>query len=718
MQAEGWAARRVALPPRACAPHTQAPGEAEVDEDLKVAKIAQLFTQLVSRAGMDIFASQLPGAGGAWAHKLELAFFLRSPLSVAGAEASPSRYETAPGSPRSAVAAPRPAAGAAPVVFSRGGRRGRGASAQQPTPAPPALQATPPPPVVRSSAEDARREAHIFSYQSPERQGAPPAATLAPPFFWVGPPAADGEEQEEEAPYEDCGGGDMDEGAPSEGKGALADPSDAAQSQGDAAPAPMRLAAAPMALPAPAATGDAAASSFHVQCGQGAAAERPSTRGGGGRVAAAKEQQQEEEEAPTSARRRRATTSKAKTPALPHTAAAFRTPAPRRGGGLALSLTPATGADGASGGAARRRPPRVAAEDWPCGRCTFVNPVTLNHCKMCAAQRGAALHSPPADAAGGTDHQPTPKPTRARDPTPAPRKRGSVGASPGRKRRKSDETAVEVECAALPSAALKHPHPAAAASTPGANKRAAAAAAAAAAVGGPPVGWEAARLWVITASGLDSSDKLALQALAAASGCTYVKCWSESVTHVVAKADGEARAPRTLKYMSALLTGQWVVSPAWVDACLSASRPVAEAQYELSGATGEHGGIGPSGVPAAARLRAAAQAPPLLQGLRVHLAGEFGAQGSGLGRAELEQLVVLAGGRVLRFAPSPPSPGKALDQDVRVVCEPTAGGRGGGRGRGAEATACATGLPVLSSLWLLDCVAHGAMLDTEAYRLS
>jgi hypothetical protein len=196
---------------------------------------------------------------------------------------------------------------------------------------------------------------------------------------------------------------------------------------------------------------------------------------------------------------------------------------------------------------------------------------------------------------------------------------------------------------------------------------------------------------------------------------------AQKVTHVVARLDASGRAPRTIKYMCALLTGQWVVSAAWADACLSASAPVPEGPHE---ACGDDKGA-PRGTPAACRARAAAppsrRAPPLLHELKIHLAGEFASPS----RADLETLILAGGGRVLKWAPSPPSPGKALDPGLRVICEGSSlaapggavGAPRGGRTSAVAAAMCATGAPALGHTWLLDSVASGALLPTEKYQL-
>jgi hypothetical protein len=189
----------------------------------------------------------------------------------------------------------------------------------------------------------------------------------------------------------------------------------------------------------------------------------------------------------------------------------------------------------------------------------------------------------------------------------------------------------------------------------------------------------------------------------------------QAVTHVVAGLDESGRAKRTMKYMCALLTGQWIVSPAWARACLASRSAVPEAAHEARG--DDRGGSSNAAAVHRQRLRSSGG---VFAGLKVHLTGDFATPS----RAELEQLVTLGGGRTLRHAPSPPSPGKVLAPGLRVICEgPPAGGAApaaaprGGRASAVEAAMLATGAPALSHHWLLDSVTHAELRPTEPYHL-
>lgn len=187
---------------------------------------------------------------------------------------------------------------------------------------------------------------------------------------------------------------------------------------------------------------------------------------------------------------------------------------------------------------------------------------------------------------------------------------------------------------------------------------------------------------------------------------------------MVAAVDESGRARRTMKYMCALLTGKWVVSPAWTQTCAASQSAVPEAAHEARG--DERGGS--PGAAAAHRQRLLGRGGSrIFEGLKMHLTGDF----NSISRAELEQLVKLGGGRMLRHAPSPPSPGKVLDPGLRVICEgPPPGGAPqaqpagrGGRASAVEAAMLATGAPALAHYWVFDSVTKAALQPTEAYQL-
>jgi hypothetical protein len=96
---------------------------------------------------------------------------------------------------------------------------------------------------------------------------------------------------------------------------------------------------------------------------------------------------------------------------------------------------------------------------------------------------------------------------------------------------------------------------------------------------------------------------------------------------VVAALNEQGRARRTIKYLSGLLAGAWVVGSTWAAASLAAGAPAPEGDHEAAGDT-----AGFEGGPREGREMAAAAAEGggggsssggarLLEGLEMYLAG-------------------------------------------------------------------------------------------------
>ncbi|GBG89137.1 hypothetical protein CBR_g48844 [Chara braunii] len=88
---------------------------------------------------------------------------------------------------------------------------------------------------------------------------------------------------------------------------------------------------------------------------------------------------------------------------------------------------------------------------------------------------------------------------------------------------------------------------------------------------------------VLCCSGLDPKEKELALKVASVTGSGFVKQWSPAVTHLVAGINTRKRAKRTLKFMFAVLHGQWVLSPQWLVACKEAGKRVAEEPFEVIG---------------------------------------------------------------------------------------------------------------------------------------
>lgn len=82
---------------------------------------------------------------------------------------------------------------------------------------------------------------------------------------------------------------------------------------------------------------------------------------------------------------------------------------------------------------------------------------------------------------------------------------------------------------------------------------------------------------VVTASGLQPSDKNILKDFCEDSGARYSSAWNPKMTHVVCQADADP--PKTVKYLMALLHGCRVVTIDWVKECMQSKNYASEDNY-------------------------------------------------------------------------------------------------------------------------------------------
>ncbi|XP_037298227.1 putative leucine-rich repeat-containing protein DDB_G0290503 isoform X2 [Manduca sexta] len=93
----------------------------------------------------------------------------------------------------------------------------------------------------------------------------------------------------------------------------------------------------------------------------------------------------------------------------------------------------------------------------------------------------------------------------------------------------------------------------------------------------------------IAGSCLTSSEITKLKNLCASLKWVYVDKYTKDVTHLVVGVDEDYKSQRSVKYMSALAAGKWIVSFEWVEKCLKAMRWVDEVKFEVLDSTGEPG---------------------------------------------------------------------------------------------------------------------------------
>jgi len=206
------------------------------------------------------------------------------------------------------------------------------------------------------------------------------------------------------------------------------------------------------------------------------------------------------------------------------------------------------------------------------------------------------------------------------------------------------------------------------------------------------------------------------------------------VTHVVTRcvggggAGGGARVcKRTLKYAQGVLAGCWVVSDAWLAACVAAGARVPEAPFEICGDSAVPRG----GAPRRAREALAAGAPPLWAGLSFRLLEPL----TPLKREDAAALLAVGGGAVLGEGGAVGARGAAaaaamaVGKPPRTLCvlsmQPKHWAAAGGKGvagampqhaLGAVRAECrSAGVQAVDQLWVLDCVSHYLVLAARDY---
>ncbi|XP_071842532.1 uncharacterized protein [Apostichopus japonicus] len=105
-----------------------------------------------------------------------------------------------------------------------------------------------------------------------------------------------------------------------------------------------------------------------------------------------------------------------------------------------------------------------------------------------------------------------------------------------------------------------------------------------------------------------------IQKLADLHGCRYTAMIESTTTHVILIAE-KGKCPRTMKYITGIAAGLWIVSYSWVQSSLKAGRLLAEADFEIIGdSLGVH--YGPM------RARTRREGKPLLSKYSISLLGE------------------------------------------------------------------------------------------------
>lgn len=190
---------------------------------------------------------------------------------------------------------------------------------------------------------------------------------------------------------------------------------------------------------------------------------------------------------------------------------------------------------------------------------------------------------------------------------------------------------------------------------------------------------------VLLASGLDEAQCQELAQCAQLLGGSCAASFSSQVSHLVVSCDKKGNCcQRTLKVLSAMVAGTWIVNFSWVQECLQRGVRADEALHEAQGVR-QHPN---SGAPRRARLSGGGT---LFAPCSVVLQGPFA---RGPSRDELAALLTLGGARLLSRVPPSAVGGNQPTTTVLVITDqdhPPSAGR--------------AALYVEPS-WLLDCISR------------
>ncbi|XP_031564381.1 BRCA1-associated RING domain protein 1-like [Actinia tenebrosa] len=149
---------------------------------------------------------------------------------------------------------------------------------------------------------------------------------------------------------------------------------------------------------------------------------------------------------------------------------------------------------------------------------------------------------------------------------------------------------------------------------------------------------------VLLYTGLSTEQKEKLELCASILGGKLVNEFSIDVTHIITSTSNSGLCRRTIKYLSGILCGKWIVSFGWITKCLSTNKWVDEAPYEVKGTS-----TAKSGVPHQARVNHLQQLPGLFDGCQFFFSGTFDPKTPS--KEDLISLVKYGGGKILTREP-------------------------------------------------------------------
>ncbi|KAI8090556.1 hypothetical protein BDF21DRAFT_483395 [Thamnidium elegans] len=135
----------------------------------------------------------------------------------------------------------------------------------------------------------------------------------------------------------------------------------------------------------------------------------------------------------------------------------------------------------------------------------------------------------------------------------------------------------------------------------------------------------------------------------------------EEVTHVISSVDSYKKCHRTLKYLSGILRGKWIVTPKWLLDSMKQKKWLPEESYEVQGDAKS----GLTRAPNKGRQRRLNHEEPLFEGMRFYLAGDYSEKHN---KKDLGYLIDSGGGIVEKRKPTSLSDvPETLDKNLPVV---------------------------------------------------
>eukprot|EP00731_Ephydatia_muelleri_P008665 Em0004g1003a len=231
----------------------------------------------------------------------------------------------------------------------------------------------------------------------------------------------------------------------------------------------------------------------------------------------------------------------------------------------------------------------------------------------------------------------------------------------------------------------------------------------------PPLSAKASSKVVMLVTGLGRDEKVQLQELAKLLQGEVATTFSPRVSHVIAPCNSQRCCARTLKSLSGVAMGKWVLSFDWVKESLKARCHQEESSYEIQGFVLQDIST-ITNAPQISRENARMQKPGLFAGCSFYLHGSF--VPPSLSKDDIASLVAYAGGIVLRKLPRTISaddsllvcplhaqPGSVFEKcHVFIVYDPTSTTNLGD-------VPTVAGVTNIVATWILDCLSSFKLLE-------